>query len=96
LPSHYGPGDGAVDIGVAYLNLVLPARNLPVIQGVNPAGEAEGDGVGERESFLDVLSPHQPQHWAKAFSGMEERAGLHAELDARGPETMGCGIGRFS
>ena len=46
LPPHHGPGNRAVDIGVPYLDLVLPTRHLSVIQGVNPTGEAEGDGVG--------------------------------------------------
>src|SRR5262249_42351026 len=72
LPPHHGPGDGAIDIGVPHLELVLPARNLAVIQGVNPAGEAEGDSVGKRYGCVDILGPHEPQHWAEAFGGMKE------------------------
>src|SRR5262249_50097341 len=92
LTPHHGPSDRAVDIGVPHLDLILPARNLAVIQGVNPASEAEGDSVGKRYGFVDILGPHEPQHWAEAFGGMEERTGLYAELDAWGPETMGLGI----
>src|SRR5712692_1309076 len=48
LPLHYGPGDGAIDISITHLDVFLPVRYLPVVQGMDPAGEAEGDGIGER------------------------------------------------
>src|SRR5262249_34826991 len=72
LPPYHSSGDRAVDIGVSYLDLVRPARNLAVIQGVNPTGEAEGDSVGKRYGFVDIFGPHEPQHWAEAFGGMKE------------------------
>src|SRR6185503_1876724 len=95
LSLDHGSRNRTVDIGVPHLDLVLPVRDLPVIQGVNATSEAEGDGVGQRDGFGDMLDPHETQHRAEAFGHMEERTGLHAELDARGPETVDCGIACF-
>src|SRR6267143_4552850 len=70
-------GDGAVDVEVAGLDAVHPARDLAIVQRLDATGEAERLRVGELDRLIEVLGPHQPQHGAEAFRAVKEGAGTH-------------------
>src|SRR5437870_4930590 len=80
------PGDGTVHVEVAGLDAVDPARDLAVVERLDPAGEPEGLSVDELDRVVEVLGAHQSEHGAEAFGAVEEGAGTHAELDAGRPE----------
>ena len=89
LTLHDRPGDTAVDVGVADLNLLQPLADLVGLQGVDAAGEAELHLILVLNGLVEVLGLHQPQHRSEDLSEVEEAAGLDPGLDAGAPEFAG-------
>src|SRR5439155_19356817 len=86
LAADDGTGDGAVDVEVAGFDAVHPARDIALVQRLDPAGEAERLRVGELDRPLEILSAHESQHGSEALGAVKEGAGTHTELDTGRPE----------
>src|SRR5262249_20630332 len=80
------PRDRAIDVEVAGFHPVDPARDLAIVQCLDPAGQSERRGVGEIDRVLEVGCPHHAQHGAEALRAVKEAAWAHAHLDAGRPE----------
>ena len=68
------PGRVAVDVDVADLDPLEPAVDLPLVEAVQPAGEAVGDAVLQLDGVVEVVGAHHAEHRPEALGLVEPRA----------------------
>jgi hypothetical protein len=96
LAAHDRPGDRAVDVEIARLDAVNPARDLAVVERLDPARQPERGGVRERDGLVEIRGAHESQHGAEAPRAVEERARPPPELDPGRPEArVGADLARL-
>ena len=83
------PRGVAVDVGVADLDAVEPAVDLPLVEAVQAAGQAVGDAVLQLDGVVQVVGPHHAEHRPEALGLVEPRPGPHAEAHAGCPQPAG-------